>query len=529
MPGTRIDTLAALRSWADSSETPRIFWLSGMAGIGKSAIAMSFCKTLDAEGRLGGSFFCSRQNAVCSDVGSILPSIAFQLAHHLAPYRRRLVEYLKQRLELSYSSIPTEEQMKHLLVKVLGTDDREQLKSRRMVIVIDALDECSSSAAVQNLIEIILSSEHLGFNLLVTSRPEAHLERGFSYQTQDQNGIVDHFTGNPSSGFISFRLHAVETNIAESDILLYLQRSLAGAIATDQDEEIGMLARKSGRLFIYAFIAFQYIKGSGLEVALTRQQRQRRFLTLVNSELSSKSSLQTKDVNDLYQYIFATVYQGKESDEIEDIRSVLDSLLCLFTPLSLSNFSLLLADQEENMRDLLIGFQSVLEIPLDVERQIVAFHASFSDYVMDSQQSKAYCLKSRHLSLSLKCLKTMNKYLHQDICHLRRRQVQLSDVPLAILQRHVPGVLDYSCRFWASHLERRVQRLHEDEHKAIIAELEIFTSNHLFHWVECLGLINALHFVSGSVHKAQKYLMVSWSPPYNLALIISSVISHFDS
>ncbi|KXL50603.1 hypothetical protein M433DRAFT_151196 [Acidomyces richmondensis BFW] len=39
LPGTRADLLQEIYDWADSETSPAIFWLSGLAGTGKSTIA----------------------------------------------------------------------------------------------------------------------------------------------------------------------------------------------------------------------------------------------------------------------------------------------------------------------------------------------------------------------------------------------------------------------------------------------------------------------------------------------------------
>jgi pantothenate kinase-related protein Tda10 len=59
MEGTRVAILGDL-AWTMEADAPPIYWLSGMAGTGKSAIALALSRLLDANGLLGGSFFCSR-------------------------------------------------------------------------------------------------------------------------------------------------------------------------------------------------------------------------------------------------------------------------------------------------------------------------------------------------------------------------------------------------------------------------------------------------------------------------------------
>src|SRR5260221_2518414 len=52
MEGTRVSLLKDLEQWSMDVTSPPIFWLDGMAGTGKSAIARSFCRSLRHSHRL---------------------------------------------------------------------------------------------------------------------------------------------------------------------------------------------------------------------------------------------------------------------------------------------------------------------------------------------------------------------------------------------------------------------------------------------------------------------------------------------
>lgn len=60
LPDTRVDLLRKIHDWADSEDSPAIFWLSGLAGTGKSTIAQTVAAQYNTKCRLAASFFFSR-------------------------------------------------------------------------------------------------------------------------------------------------------------------------------------------------------------------------------------------------------------------------------------------------------------------------------------------------------------------------------------------------------------------------------------------------------------------------------------
>ncbi|KAJ7707855.1 hypothetical protein B0H14DRAFT_3025063 [Mycena olivaceomarginata] len=50
---TRVGLISHLKQWANSTESSPIFWLSGMAGTGKSTVAYTLCECWLREHRLG--------------------------------------------------------------------------------------------------------------------------------------------------------------------------------------------------------------------------------------------------------------------------------------------------------------------------------------------------------------------------------------------------------------------------------------------------------------------------------------------
>jgi len=91
LSGTRKDVLRDIGDWLASEQGQHVFWLNGLAGTGKSTIAQTFAETAFADGRLGASFFCSRDFEDRSNLQMIFPTLAFQLACQYPPFRKELL------------------------------------------------------------------------------------------------------------------------------------------------------------------------------------------------------------------------------------------------------------------------------------------------------------------------------------------------------------------------------------------------------------------------------------------------------
>lgn len=69
---TRVAVLKEIKAWAYGKDERCIFWLNGVAGMGKSTIARTICHDFSQKGHLGASFFFSRDekkyrsHAACS-------------------------------------------------------------------------------------------------------------------------------------------------------------------------------------------------------------------------------------------------------------------------------------------------------------------------------------------------------------------------------------------------------------------------------------------------------------------------------
>lgn len=87
LKGTRSVVLDKIERWTRDPCQPPVYWLNGLAGTGKSTIARTVAERMFADGRLGASFFCSREFEDRRNLQLIFPTIAVQLARNYPKFQ----------------------------------------------------------------------------------------------------------------------------------------------------------------------------------------------------------------------------------------------------------------------------------------------------------------------------------------------------------------------------------------------------------------------------------------------------------
>ncbi|KAF9021068.1 hypothetical protein BDZ89DRAFT_991513 [Hymenopellis radicata] len=243
-PGTRVEILKRLVEWArkqSSENSASIYWLNGSAGTGKSTIAYSVCKSLDAvdPNILGASFFCSRQLAELRERKHIIPSIVYQLARYSRSFATAL---LQVNLDSADSST---RQMKDLLVEPWQKSASDHLPDfPPCLVAVDALDEVRGGwEFLSELISTVEAGRLKGLKFLITSRREPNLVARCTALTFD---FVCH-------------LEEVTRNNVQRDILTFLSATLSDLCGTPQLEvlaerlmdSLSTLPRQPGLLWTF--------------------------------------------------------------------------------------------------------------------------------------------------------------------------------------------------------------------------------------------------------------------------------------
>jgi hypothetical protein len=211
LEGTREGVLKDIQDWFGSKRVQRVFWLNGLAGTGKSTIAQTFAEITFMSGKLGASFFCSRDFEDRSDLQRIFPTLAFQLACQYPDFRTEILRVLKERPDVAHESLCS--QVEKLIV---GPFEATRI---RTLIIIDALDECKDEEPASAILSIL--SRYVDqlprVKFFITGRPEPRIRTGFRLKPLVPVTEV-------------LKLHEVKPEAVDKDIELFFRTQLANLV-----------------------------------------------------------------------------------------------------------------------------------------------------------------------------------------------------------------------------------------------------------------------------------------------------------
>ena len=479
--GTRVAILERIYQWAQdsTSNSPRIFWLVGDAGSGKSTIAYTVAGHFDdkikseAQKILRATFFCSRQFKETRRQKNIIPTIVYQLAYRSRSYARALLGADK-----FGSADVLSQQMEDLLVgpwQCSANDRPPELPP--YLVVIDALDEIEGEggpAFLRDLLMTVNGGQLQGLKFLITSRP--HPELASLCATFSSDAVC--------------RLYEVPMDTVKADIVTYLKHKLPDL----QDApELTDLAQKADGLFIYAATVVRYIKPRS---KMTKREQVCLMGKLIGS--TAMSSTTTSLVDELYQQILREAFSNLEN-ELFDIRlSILHTFLCTEERVSPSIAATLIYDA--GMEDEAgIVFDELHAVLYANEGRIFWYHASFPDFIFTQTRSKfaisgdivdMSCDVAAHNGvLTRRCFDILMSNLRFNICNLPSSFLLDSEVPelACLVQTNISGVLSYCCRYWSQHLARAASNNRNDLLPCI---LDFFPMRVLF-WIEAMNLLQS--------------------------------------
>ncbi|KAE8354420.1 hypothetical protein BDV28DRAFT_147151 [Aspergillus coremiiformis] len=463
-PGTRTEVLKLIRDWIDGKDQRHIFWLSGLAGSGKSTIARTIARQVYNTTKWSASFFFSHGDADIGNAKRIISTIARQLASKNPGYRKLVQELLMEDHEVIHRILT--DQWQELVAGPISQLENEFSYSP-LTIVIDGLDECEEDGGIEQMLQLITNThrfDKLQLRLLLTSRPETHFRDCFHDLSPDV--------------YKRFALQDVPHDIVNRDIRGFLQHRLSKTRL--KDDVLSSLVSRASHSFIWASTACRFILG-GKSFA-----RERAKLILEDSDYPMTPQ---RELDEIYSRVLANAVSSDLEHENQALytcfRRVIGSIVVLLTPLSLQSISNLLGSHETDISQMLEDLHSILEIPEDSSAPLRLHHPTFRDFLLDRkrcQDSNFHVEKNAaHKTLHEFCIQLMTRYLKQDICHLEDLGLTGAYITKSNLGSFIPPEVQYACLNWVTHL----QMSHAQDRG--YHEVERFLENHALHWIEALA------------------------------------------
>jgi hypothetical protein len=475
---TRVDVLKTIYAWVSSPDERHIFWMSGLAGTGKSTIAATVAQR---HGHFTVSFFFSRGGGDNGRARKLFTSIAVQLADRSPILRSYICDAIEECSNIP--SLSLHDQWRYLILTPLTRLD-SSFRGLSLLLVIDALDECDDELDIKAIIQLAAEArgiETVRFRIFLTSRPEIPIRHGFhEIYHEDHKDFV---------------LHEIPRMTIDHDINLFLVHNFK-IISQERalppewpgDEVIKELVQKSSGLFIWAATACRFIR-EGKKFA------KRRLSSVTKGGSSDTAPEQKLDA------IYLTVLKNSISAEFDEeekeemytaLREILGSLVVLYSPLTAKSLATLLNTPKVGVDDALEDLHAILDIPRanDPDRPIRIHHPSFRDFLLSKDRCKSLDFwvdeTKAHSLLTHKCIEIMSASLRTDICNLGRPGIYVSEIGADRIFHHLPQEVQYACSHWLQHLQK------SDLEPADNDAIHTFLKKNFLHWLEALSLIGKI-------------------------------------
>ncbi|CAG7954375.1 unnamed protein product [Penicillium salamii] len=501
---TQVKVFQRIQEWSIGSEKKPILWLQGMAGTGKSTIARTAAAAfrdgaslvrngvLPDNVCLAGTFFFDHKKNDCRDPRNVFPTLARQLVEVIPEIRDAVCNAISNNHDIQQRTI--REQWKYLIWQPLS-----MLQSNlqdTFIIVIDALDECEvNTNHYENDLEVILELlsqmaqlQYVRIRVLITSRPEAEMQRHIENLSQD---IHDHTLEKVKLFSNTGDREDDITQLVKHEMIAIKKRHPSLSQDWPGAEYLRTLVKQTEGLFIYAATVCRFLYDANERTIQSRLEK------ILSNDFDGNS--QGNNLDEMYTRILEIILTGEKDNDEENstlFRSIVGCIVVLSQPMSLEDLELLLPCTIRDLKDILGLLGSVIEVPQDVHGPVQLGHLSFRDFLLDRSrcQNKLFSIDEKEANHGVfeHCIKLMSTHLRRDICRLREPGIMVSEIDLesSEMKQRFPDSVRYACKFWPDHLDRSGGVSSHDESRVLN-----FLETHFTHWLEAMCLLGMMPLV----------------------------------
>ncbi|CEL08535.1 hypothetical protein ASPCAL11684 [Aspergillus calidoustus] len=379
-PDTRAELLRDIYDWVYDANGKSVFYLQGMAGTGKSTISRTVAQHLveRADRPLVATFFFKRGEEDRVDASRVITTLTSQLISR----EPVLAASVKRAIDANHAitNRPMGEQFEQLILRPL--EGLKPGKSRTVVIIIDALDECRSEDDIRQLIYQIfrganMKSDTIRWRAFLTGRPEPPVRLGIGAIRRDieqrklelvpEADIHHDLTAFFKTRFAKIRADFNTLCHADSQ----LPQSWPGHEATQQ------LVNMAIPLFIFAATVCRFIE----DRAWSDPRAQLEKILQHATAFSEMDNLEATYLQILSQ--LAVPSEAAQQTLEDEFRKVVGTIAVLAEPLSANSLSRVLGLPKSSIDGRLMSLHSVLSVPDSPDVPIKMLHLSFRDFLVD--------------------------------------------------------------------------------------------------------------------------------------------------
>ncbi|KZP27225.1 WD40 repeat-like protein [Athelia psychrophila] len=471
IPGTRRDVIDEILGWASrpsKGDNSNVFFLHGVAGIGKSAVAAAVATRFAKMDRLGAFVSFERPPPGQSQPSTAVKALALQMAVRDKRLRASIIEVINDddtKDPVLDALLP--EQFDRLIVKPLASIPTLAGEGP-IVIVLDGLYECGQPDDWASLLELLIDkTDSLPSNLrfIITSR------------TVD--GILDAVTvtvlhprikcrelrsssHSDISAYFTFRMEKIRRKNT------YLQEDWPGQAAI-----VKLTARAFGFLpwavntskFVDEFDPPERLKSLLLQPLRSISKPNPSLDELYAAALNSVGDWKNPSFVKHFRAIMGAIIESPIAISAAGINRVLDGLLSPISPPAIVTIRRLGS---------VLSYGPVVQV----------LHPSFLDFLTSRERCgyDDWYFEDGPVRGSVEpatlCLQRMNAGLK---CNIRNMTFLARDHPIT---KTLPEELERACQFWVDHICTS-GRFESWEMEALV----VFLRTHILHWFEAMGLM----------------------------------------
>jgi hypothetical protein len=398
-------------------------------------------------------------------------------------YMPELIPGIRKAIEAdpAISEKALKEQFNRILLQPLSTMKYAAPQGLRIVIVIDALDECEREEDVGTILRLLSQAKDVSsvyLRIFVTTRPELAIRLGFK-----------HMLDNAHQDLV---LHEIPKATIEHNISLFLKNKLAKirqerSLSPDWpgNGNIQALVNIAVPLFIFDATVCRFVTDP-------RWDPQKHLTTILEYQTASQASKLDQTYLPILDQLLAGQDDGEKERLAREFREVVGAIVILVYPLSTVSLASLLDIPKEDVNCRLDLLHSVLSIPTNENTPVRLLHLSFGNFLLDPQKRDKSPFwvdgRERHWKIAIKCLKLLSRpgYLRKNICSLQNPGTLQTEIDSRTKDECLPAEVQYACFYWVHYLEQSNCRVDSMD------QVHIFLQEHLLHWLKSLSLLGKI-------------------------------------